>query len=123
MRVGCGAGCDDACDFAAHELLTGAGLLDLIADGDAIAATDEARDVALRRVVRDAAHGDGRAFFLVAGGEGDFEFARGDDGIVEEHLVEIAKAEQEQRTGNLLLDRVVLPHERRRGRFGVHEGK
>ncbi len=103
MGVGGGAGRDDARDFAADELLAGAGFFDLIADGDAIAASDEARDVALGRVIRDAAHGDGRAFFLVARGEGDFEFARGGDGVVEEEFVEIAEAEHEQGAGDLLL--------------------
>src|ERR1035437_4423367 len=63
----------------------------------------------------DAAHGDGGALFLVAGGEGDFEFAGGDDGIFEEELVKIAEAEHEQGVGDLLLDVVVLPHERRGG--------
>ncbi len=78
VRVGRGARRDDAGDFAAHQLLAGTGLFDLIADGHAIAASDEARDVAFGRVIGDAAHRDGGAFFLVARGEGDFEFARGE---------------------------------------------
>ena len=59
--------------------------------------------------------GMARAFFLVAGGEGDFEFARGDDGVFEEEFVEIAEAEHQQGVGDLLLDGVVLPHQRRGG--------
>ena len=53
------------------------------------------------------------AFFLVARGERDFEFARGGDGVVVEELVEIAEPEQQQRVRHLLLERVVLPHQRR----------
>ena len=39
--VGCGAGSDDAGDFAADELFAGAGLLDLFADGDFEAGAQE----------------------------------------------------------------------------------
>ena len=66
-------------------------------------------------MVGHAAHGDGRALFLVAGGERDFEFARGGDGVFEEELVEIAQAEEQQGVRELLLDAVVLPHQRRGG--------
>ena len=59
--------------------------------------------------------GMARAFFFVAGGEGDFEFARGEDGVFEEELVEIAEAEEQEGVGDLLFDGVVLPHQRRGG--------
>src|ERR1035441_7104562 len=72
----------------------------------------EARDVAFGGVIGDAAHGDGRAFFLVAGGEGDLQLARGEDGVFEEELVKIAEAEEEEGVGHLLFDGVVLPHQR-----------
>ena len=91
------------------------GIFHLVADGHAVALLDQARDVAFGGVIRHAAHGDGCAFFLVAGGERDFQFARGDDGVFEEQLVEIAQAEHQQRVGDLLLDGVVLPHQRRGG--------
>ncbi len=110
-----GAGGDDAGDFAADEFLGELGVLDLVADGDAEAFLDEARDVALGGVVGNAAHGDGVALFLIARGEGDFEFARGGDGVFEEELVKIAEAEHQQGVGHLLFDAVVLPHERRGG--------
>ena len=97
----------------------GAGVFHLIADGDAIALLDQARDVVFGGVIGDAAHRDRLAFFLVARGERDFELARGGDGVVVEEFVEIAQAEQQQRVGDLLLDAVILPHERRGG-FG-HE--
>src|SRR5579875_1651766 len=115
IRIGGGAGGDDAGYFTANEFFAGAGLFHLLADGNAVAALDEAGDVAVGGVVGDAAHRDGVAVFLITGGEGDFEFARGGDGVVVEELVEIAQAEEEERSGNLFFGSLVLPHERRRG--------
>src|SRR5205807_7280663 len=48
-------------DFAAHELLTRSGLLHLIANRNFEPAADQARDVALRGVVGNAAHRNGIA--------------------------------------------------------------
>ena len=110
-----GAGSDHARDLAAHQLLGLLGIFHLVADGDPMAFLNEARDVAFGRVEGDAAHRDGGAFFLIAGGKGDFEFAGGHHGIFEEELVEIAQAEHQQRVGDLLFDAVVLPHQRRGG--------
>ncbi len=106
---------DDARDFALDQFLGEPGVFHLVADGDAMALLDEARDVAFGGVIGHAAHGDGGALFLVAGGEGDFEFARGHDGVFEEELVEIAQAEQQEGVRHLLFDAVVLPHQRRGG--------
>ena len=106
-------------DLAAHQLLAGAGFLHLIADGDAIALLDQARDVAFGRVIRHAAHRDRLALFLVARGQRDFEFPRRRHGVFVEQLVEVAEPEQQQRAGDLLLDGLILPHQRRGG-FGVH---
>src|SRR2546430_16152752 len=71
--VGGGAGGDDADNFATNKFLAGAGLLHLIADGDFEAGADAAGDVAVSGVVRNAAHGDGLAFFAIAGGQGDLQ--------------------------------------------------
>ncbi len=63
--------------------------------------------------------GTGVALFFVAGGESDFEFTRGSDGVFKEEFVEVAEAEHEQRARDLLLDGVVLAHQRRcRGFYG-----
>jgi hypothetical protein len=62
-------------------------------------------------VVGDAAHGDG--FFTVASGEGELEFAGDEDGIIEEELVEITEAEEEQSAGMLLFGGGVLAHDGR----------
>ena len=96
VRVDRGAGRDDAGDLALDQLLGQLGIFHLVADGDAIALLDQARDVAFGGVVGDAAHGNGRALFLVARGERDFELARGSHGVFEEELVEIAQAEHQQ---------------------------
>src|SRR4051794_2036982 len=63
----------------------------------------------------DAAHRNRGAFFFVARSERDLEFARGGDRVLHEELVEIAQTEEEQGIGDLLLDAVVLPHQRRGG--------
>ena len=110
MRVGGGAGRDDPGDFAPNEFFAGRGFFDLIADSDAISAPDQARDIAFGRMIRHAAHWYGGAFFFVAGGEGDFQLARGQNRVVEEELIEVAEAIHQQGAGNLLFNRVILPH-------------
>jgi hypothetical protein len=49
---------------------------------------------------------------LLAGRQSDLE-ARAAAGVVEEHLVEVAHAKEEDRVRDLTLDVVVLPHGRR----------
>ena len=118
-----GARRDDARDFAAHQFLARARLFHLLADGDAIPAPDQFRDVILGGVIRHAAHRNGRAFFFVPGGQGDLEFARGRHGVFEEKLVEISQPEHQQRARHLLFHSVVLAHQRRGRRFAglTHE--
>jgi len=111
-----GAGGDDADDFAANDFLAGAGLLHLIADGDFESGTDEAGDVAVGGVIRDAAHGNGLAFFAVAGGERDLEFFGSEDGVFVEEFVEVAKAEEQESVGITGFDGLILLHQ---GRGGV----
>src|ERR1044071_1552581 len=98
MRVDGRAGRDDADDLAADELLRLGRVFGLLADGDAVAFADQARDVARDGVVRDAAHGDGLAALLVARGQGYLQLARAGDGVLEEEFVEVAEAEEEERT-------------------------
>ena len=88
-----GAGGDDLADFALDDL-AGLGLGGLLGDGDALAGLEEAGDVALGGVVGDAAHGDG-----VALGEGGVEDGGGLLGVLEEHFVEVAEAEEEEDVG------------------------
>jgi hypothetical protein len=50
--------------------------------------------------------------FFVAGGEGELELGGGGFGVVEEELVEVAEAEEEQGVGVLAFGGQVLAHER-----------
>ena len=106
-----GARRQHARDFALHQLLGHARVFHLLADGDLEALADELGDVVVGRVIRHAAHGDGRALFLVARGQRDLQLARGDHGVLEEELVEVAQAKEQKRAGMLFLDRGVLPHQ------------
>ena len=83
-------------------------LLDLLADGHLASLADQLREVGVARVVRHAAHGDVR--FLVPGGQGDIEEAGGPDGVLEEHLVEVAHPEEDDAVAEPRLDLHVLPH-------------
>ncbi len=68
-----------------------------------------------------AAHRDGDALFFVARSERDLQLLRGEDGVVEEKLVEISQAEEQQGAGMLLFDGGILPHQRG-GRLGHFNG-
>ena len=63
VRVGGGAGRDDAGDLALHQLLRHRRIFHLVADGDAVALLNQPRDIAFGRMVGHAAHGDGRRPF------------------------------------------------------------
>jgi hypothetical protein len=102
------AGREDARELAFHEL-AGLGGLGLVADGDLLAGGEELADVVVGRVVGDARH-RGR----LAPGEGDAQQARADLGVLEEHLVEIAEPEEQERVRReAALDLEVLDHHRR----------
>jgi hypothetical protein len=81
--------------FTLHQLLGQARIFHLIADRDAVAAPDELGNVTFGGVVGHPAHGYGHPLFLVAGGQRDLEFARGDHGVFEEEFVEVPQAEQQ----------------------------
>src|ERR1700746_2563623 len=80
-KVSCRARSDDAYDLAAYELFAGARLVHLVADGDLEAGANQSGEIAFRGVIGNAAHRDGLAFFPIAGGEGDLQFARSDHGV------------------------------------------
>ena len=77
-------------------------------------------EVAPRRVVRDAAHGDRIFLPLVARGERQVEDARRVDRVVVEHLVEVAEPEEHDGVRVPRLDVEVLAHQRG-GRGGLQE--
>src|SRR5258708_8444659 len=86
-RVRSGAGRDDANDFAAYDLFTGAGLLHLVANGDFESGADEARDVAVSGVIRHAAHRNRLALFAIAPGQRNLQFARRQQRVFVEEVV------------------------------------
>ena len=85
----------------------------LVAYGDLIALFHKLAYVGFGRMPRHAAHGHA-ALVPAAAGERELKLARGRFGILEEKLVEIAHAIEEQSIGIFLLDFHVLP---------VHGGK
>src|SRR5271157_3234571 len=111
MRVGSGPRREHPRDLALHQLLGDTRVFHLLADRYLESFADELGDVVLGRVIWDAAHGHGDALFLVARGQRDLQLARGDDRVLEEQLVEVAQAKEDERVGMFFLDRGVLPHQ------------
>src|SRR5262249_2023197 len=100
----------DAHDLAAQELLALAGPLHLLAERDLLAGPDQAGDVAVGRVVRDAGHG--RA---LARRQRDRQQPGAELGVLVEELVEVAQSEQQQVVGEAPLQLTVLRHHRGAG--------
>ena len=121
-RISGGAGGDDTSDFASHQFcahlfLGELGIFHLFADGDFETFADEFADVAFGGVVRHSAHGDGNAFFFVAGSQRDLQLFRGYDRIVEKKFVEVSQTKEQKGCGMFFFDGGVLAHQRS-GRLG-----
>jgi hypothetical protein len=99
--------------LAPHELARCACLLHLLADRDAQPLRGQARQVLIGRVHGHAAHRHGVGLALVARGQRDVEQRRGELGVAQEHLVEVAHTVEDDRIRVLRLDREVLAHHRR----------
>ncbi len=128
--VGDGAGGDDAADTTLDRPLAGRGRAHLLADHRRLAESQEPREIAFQGVVRYAGHGDGQACRFAALGEGEIEQGRPAPGILEEELVEVPHAIEQEMIRVLGLDAQVLLHHRRMaiegrcGRLGarwIHE--
>ena len=103
----------------AFDQLAGLGFLKLFADGHLTAAAQDARNVGVGRVKRQAAHGN-----AVAGGERQIQDRRPGLGVLEKHLIKIPQAEQQQGIGRqFAFDAAVLRHHGSELRFGGHAGK
>ena len=101
-------------DFAAHDSFRELRILHLLADGDTIALGHETAQIfgpCLHRHAREWYFG-GTA--IIARGEGESEHSRGGLGVLVEHLVEVAHAEEEDRALMPRLDLAILLHHRRR---------
>jgi hypothetical protein len=109
------AGGEDLGDLALDEL-AGPGFLELLADGDLATGFEDAGDVIVGGVVRQAAHGD-----AVARGQRQVEQLRAGLGVLEKHLVKIPQPEQQQRIlGQFALDAAILRHHGGELGFGGH---
>ena len=113
--VGGRAGRDHPGDFAPHQFFREARVLHLLANSHLVAFLDQARDVGVGGVVRNPAHGHSHSLFLAAGRQSNLEFAGGQDSVFKKEFVKISQTEKQQRLRILLLDGIVLPHQRRRG--------
>ena len=96
-----------------HDAAGGLGIFDLLADRDAEAAFDQLADVALDRLHRHAGQRRLGRGAVVARGEGEAQRAGPDVGVVVEHFVEVAHAEQQDGVAVPRLDLAVLLHQRR----------
>ena len=111
--------CDGAGDDRSGAALLRLGrVLDLLADRDLEARADQPFEIGLVAVDRHAAHRDVGAGMLAALRQRDVEGGGGGDRVVEEELVEIAHAVEEQRAGVARLDRQILRHHGGRVRRG-----
>ena len=87
-------------------------VLHLLADRYTVPESGELADILLGAVDGDAAHGHGVFLALVAGRECNVQQRRGEFRIVEEHLVKIAHAVEDDGIRMLRLDGEKLPHHR-----------
>ena len=104
---------DEADDVTANHRLRPAlprlgGVLELLAHSDAMTLGDETLEIVVSRAHRHAAHRNVLALMLAALGERDAERARGDLGVLEEQLVEIAHAVEQEAIGVRRLDLEIL---------------
>ena len=107
-RVDHTAGGDNLGDFPADNL-SWFGWFGLVADRDPLSRVDQFGDVAFGRVIGNPAHRDALAF-----GQRHIKNRGSDLRVVEEHLVKIAQAKQQDGImGDLPLNAVILLHHRR----------
>ena len=107
------AGGDDPDDVALHKALGLGRVLELLADGDLETGAQQLRYVHVRRLVRHAAHGR-----LLSGGlvavprrQRQIQLLGGCDGVLVEHLVEVAQTEEKYAVVIPALYFIVLPLE------------
>ena len=101
----------DTHDFAPDDAFGLPRVFDLLADRDAIALSHEPGEIAVNGMKGHAAHRNrpaGRVFR--ARGQREIERARRDQGVLEEHLVEVAHAKEHDGIAILPLGVMVLTH-------------
>ena len=120
LAVGQRARRDDAHHLALDRALGGGDIADLLGHGHRFAELDQPRQIALDRMHRHTGHHDRLTRALPARRQRDVEQAVGLARVVEEDLVEVAHAEEQQRLRMLGLQAQVLRHHRRVGRKVLH---
>ncbi len=115
--LGQGAGRDDADNAALDDGFRPAffrfgRVFQLLADGDAKAQPDQLGDIGVHRVGRHAGQRDVLVAELAALGQGQGQGGRGLDRVVEEQLVEVPHAKEQQGVGIIDLGLQVLRHDR-----------
>ena len=113
--VGQRAGRDHAHDLALDRSFRLGGIAKLLADGDRLSARDQLCEVLLDRVERHPRHRDRFARGSATRREGDVEQPRRLLRILEEKLVEVPHAVEEQHVGTFRLEAQILLHHRRVG--------
>jgi hypothetical protein len=114
LRIRQRPGRHDADDFAFDDPFGLFWIFHLIADGDPEAFLHQPREVGIERVMRDAAHRDGRALSIFRTRcEREIQRARRDERILVEHLVEVPHAKKQDGIAILLLRIEILAHRRR----------
>ena len=103
-----GAGRDDARNSPFDQPLGSFWVFCLVADGDVVALVDELGHVALHRMPRYAAHGDGVFCIPAAAGEGNLKLAGRDLGVFKKQFIKVAHAVKQQGIGVFGLDAHVL---------------
>ena len=114
---------DDLDDVPLHDPPRLRRILELFADRHAATHLEQAGDVFIHGLYGDAREGNVPLSAVVPRGEGESQQAAPLLRVLEEHLVEVADAEEEERIGVARLDVEILPDERRvrlraRGRRG-----
>ena len=110
--VGDSAGRDHPYHRAFHGAFRFGRVADLFADGHAFALADQPCQIRFERYHRYPRHGDGRPTRVPARGQRDVQQARGLARVLEEQLVEIAHAVEQQDIRMLRLQAQVLLHHR-----------
>ena len=113
LRIGQRAGRDHAHHLALDRPLAQPDFADLLADRDGFAELDEAGEVGVDRVERDAAHRNGLPGGLAALRERDVEEAGGFFCVGVEELVEVAHPVEEEGVWVICLQAEILGHHRR----------
>ena len=104
------AGGDNADDGTFDNHLRQGRELRLVTDGDLVALGDQARHIGFIGVERHAAHGGALFLAAVFAGQCQLQFARGCQGVIIEHLIEVSDAVKQDLVRMLFFDFKILLH-------------